>query len=312
MVKPLQLLQSFLVKHPEDINILSRKGLLQDFIWRLQHVDISSLGAQLAYFFLLSFFPMMIFFLGVVPYLQLNPNNVYQLMQEVMPDTIFRMVKQVLEPILTQQNSNILSLGALGTLWSASNGVNALMGALNQAYNLDTKMTFQDRFWSVAFTLLFLGLMVVALALPIFGGLMLAFVRQYWDISEAIGVAWTLLRWLVPPVLIFSLLTVIYWVVPKTTPRLQINRVFSGAAVASIAWVLLTYGFSTYISHFGNYSATYGSIGGVIVLMLWLYFTGIILIVGGIINATFQRRYDAQRQRHTTLTDPPKSEPTHQ
>lgn len=303
MKKHLLWLRSFVVDDPEKIDILTNKGMVQDLIWRMQHIDISALGAQLAYFFLLSFFPLMIFFLGVVPYLNLNPARVYQLMQQVVPLEIFNVIKQVLDPILTNQNSNVLSLGALATLWSASKGVNALMSALNQAYNIDTSMTFKDRLWSVVFTLLFLSLMVVALLLPIFGGQMLAFVRQYVDVSAAVGLVWTALRWLLPPIMILTLLVMVYWVVPKTKPRLKLSCVFAGAVLASVAWLGLTYGFSSYISRFGNYSATYGSIGGVIVLMLWLYLTGMILILGGIVNASFQRRYDAKHHLHTRLTD---------
>lgn len=303
-------LQSFLVQDPEKINILTHKGMVQDLIWRVQKVDIGALGAQLAYFFLLSFFPMMIFFLGVIPYLQLEPTKVYELMAQVMPPDIYTLVKDVLDPILTSRNSNILSLGALGTLWSASNGVNALMSALNKAYNLDTKMTFKDRLWSVVFTLMFLGLMIAALVLPIFGGQMMAFVREYVDISDAVNTTWNMLRWLLPPLMIFLLVTVIYWVVPKTDPRLRVTRVFYGAVFASLAWLALTYGFSTYISRFGNYSATYGSIGGVIVLMLWLYLTGMILILGGIINASFQRRHDEKQRLNTPLTQHQSSENT--
>lgn len=303
-------LQSFLVQDPEQINILTRKGMVQDLIWRVQKVDIGALGAQLAYFFLLSFFPMMIFFLGVIPYLQLEPTKVYELMAQVMPPDIYTLVKDVLDPILTSRNSNILSLGALGTLWSASNGVNALMSALNKAYNLDTKMTFKDRLWSVVFTLMFLGLMIAALVLPIFGGQMMAFVREYVDISDAINTTWSMLRWLLPPLMIFVLVMTIYWIVPKTDPRLHVTRVFYGAVFASLAWLALTYGFSTYISRFGNYSATYGSIGGVIILMLWLYLTGMILILGGIINASFQRRHDEKQRLNTPLTQPQSSENT--
>ncbi|UOO89967.1 YihY/virulence factor BrkB family protein [Vitreoscilla massiliensis] len=296
-------LQSFLVDQPENINVLTTKGLLQDLLWRLRHIDISALGAQLAYFFLLSFFPLMIFLLGVIPFLDLNPNQVYQLMQDVMPTEIFGMIKQILEPILTQQRGNLLSLGALGTLWSASKGMSALMSALNQAYQLDVRMTLLDKLWSVLFTLMFLSLILVALLMPIFGGSILQFIREYVDISDAIGLVWNVTRWLLPPILIFTLLLLIYWIVPKTKPRLHIKRILPGTLIASAGWLALTYGFSLYVGQFGNYSATYGSIGGVIVLMLWLYLTGMILIFGGIINACMQRRYDAAHHLRTSLTD---------
>lgn len=302
-------LQSFLVEKPENINILTTKGLLQDLLWRLRHIDISALGAQLAYFFLLSFFPLMIFLLGVIPFLDLNPNQVYHLMQDVMPAEIFGMIKQILEPILTQQRGNLLSLGALGTLWSASKGMSALMSALNQAYQLDVRMTLLDKLWSVLFTLMFLSLILVALLLPIFGGSILQFIREYVDISDAIGLVWNLTRWLLPPILIFTLLLLIYWIVPKTKPRLHIKRILLGTLVASAGWLALTYSFSLYVGQFGNYSATYGSIGGVIVLMLWLYLTGMILIFGGIINACMQRRYDAAHHLRTSLTDPSQAAP---
>lgn len=303
MPKLIQYIQSFIVSDSNQIDILTHKGLIQDLIWRVKRVDLSALGAQLAYFFLLSFFPLMIFFIGLIPYLNLNPSHVYGLMADVMPPDIFKMVQQILTPILTHQNSNILSLGALGTLWSASKGMNALMAALNKAYNIDTAMTFTDRLWSVIFTLLFLVLMMMALVLPIFGGTIMAFINQWIEVPAAMLELWALLRLIMPALMIFGLLLAMYWIVPKTKPRLHVSRVFFGTLIASLGWLTLTYGFSTYIAHFGNYSATYGSIGGVIVLMLWLYFTGMILILGGIINATFQRHHDAKLRLKTPLTD---------
>ncbi len=286
----LGLVKSFVSPDEETIDIMTSKGFVQDLISRLKRVDISALAAQLAYFFLLSFFPLLIFLVTLLPYLNLETTQVYAFLVNILPDEVYRLIENTLNEILTNRNSSLLSIGVLGTIWSASKGINALIRALNKAYDTEGRAGIFDRGLSLVFTIALVIVIAVALLLPVFGQQIGHFLFSIVGVEEQFASIWHNLRWSMPPLLIFIVLMGMYWFVPNTSPRLKIMGVWPGAMFATLAWLAVTYGFSFYISNFGNYSATYGSIGGVIILMLWLYFTGIILIFGGVLNATMQKR----------------------
>ncbi|MCR8854704.1 YihY/virulence factor BrkB family protein [Lysinibacillus fusiformis] len=282
--------KSFVSPEGEEIDVMTSKGFVQDLIGRLKRVEISALSAQLAYFFLLSFFPLLIFLVTLLPYLNLETTQVYSFLVNVLPDEVYKLIENTLNEILTNRNSSLLSIGVLGTIWSASKGINALIRALNKAYDTEGRAGILDRGLSLVFTVALVIVIAVALLLPVFGQQIGHFLFSIVGIEEQFESVWHNLRWSIPPILIFIVLMGIYWFVPNTSPRLKILGVWPGAVFATLAWLVVTYAFSFYINNFANYSATYGSIGGVIILMLWLYFTGIILIFGGVLNATMQKR----------------------
>ncbi|MGE7914784.1 YihY/virulence factor BrkB family protein [Lysinibacillus xylanilyticus] len=296
--------KSFVSPDEDAVDIMTSKGFMQDLILRLQRVEVSALAAQLAYFFLLSFFPLLIFLVTLLPYLNFDTTQVYAFLVNIMPDEVYRLIENTLNEILTIRNSSLLSIGVLGTIWSASKGVNALIRALNKAYDTETRGSIIDRGLSLVFTIAFVIVIAVALLLPVFGQQIGHFLFSIVGIEEQFEVVWERLRWSMPLLLIFIVLMGIYWVVPNTSPRLKLIGVWPGALFSTLAWLAVTYVFSFYISNFANYSATYGSIGGVIILMLWLYFTGIILIFGGILNATMQKKaLQKEFIKHETLTN---------
>ncbi|MFJ5792425.1 YihY/virulence factor BrkB family protein [Lysinibacillus sp. NPDC097162] len=282
--------KSFFSPNEDAVDVMTSKGFIQDLMLRIQRVEISALGAQLAYFFLLSFFPLLIFLVTLLPYLNLETTQVYSFLVNLMPDEVYRLIESTLNEVLTNRNSSLLSIGVLGTIWSASKGINALIRALNKAYDTEGRVGFVDRGLSLVFTIALVIVIAVALLLPVFGQQIGHFLFSIVSIEDEFESLWRNIRWSMPPLLIFLLLMAIYWLVPNTSPRLKIMGVWPGAIFSTLAWLVVTYGFSFYISNFGNYSATYGSIGGVIILMLWLYFTGMIIIFGGVLNATMQKR----------------------
>ncbi len=294
--------KSFASPDEDTVDVMTSRGFMQDLILRLQRVEISALAAQLAYFFLLSFFPLLIFLVTLLPYLNLKATQVYSFLVNIMPDEVYRLIENTLDEILTSRNSSLLSVGVLGTIWSASKGIDALIRALNKAYDTETRGSLLDRGLSLVFTIAFVIVIVVALLLPIFGQLVGHFLFSIVGIEEQFEIIWFRMRWSIPPLLIFIVLMGIYRFVPNTNPRLKLMRVWPGSLFSTLAWLAVTYVFSFYINNFANYSATYGSIGGVIILMLWLYVTGIILIFGGVINATMQKKALQKELMKKTLT----------
>lgn len=273
--------------YPFDVT--SSKGFFKELLARIQHVDVTALGAQLAFFFLLSLFPLLIFMVTLLPYLNLQEDQLFNILRTYAPGEVYTLIDGTLDEVLSDRNGGLLSVGIIATIWSASNGMNALIKSLNRSYDLDeTRPFFIARGISVIFTLLLIVLFVVALALPIFGEQIGTFLFSYLGYEQGFLGVWNQVRWTIPPVMIFIVFMLLYWIAPNR--KLYLKSVIPGAIFATVGWIVVSLGFSLYVSSFANYSATYGSIGGIIVLMMWLYFSGTILMVGGQINAVMQER----------------------
>ncbi|AMX01083.1 ribonuclease [Rummeliibacillus stabekisii] len=287
-------------KKERHFDITTNKGFIMGLIEKVKKEDIGGFGAQLAYFFLLSLFPMLLFIVTLLPYLHLSVSQVYTLLEEVMPDEIYSLTSDTLSEVLKNRHGGLLSIGILGTLWSASNGVNALNKSLNRSYDQEeTRPFLKVRLYSLIFTILLIGLVVVALVLPVFGEQIGKLLFSAFGLENGFLAIWNKFRYILPPVVIFIVLTLMYWLMPNM--KLDLKSVWVGALFSTLAWLIVSYGFSFYISNFSNYSATYGSIGGIIILMLWLYITGIILMVGGQVNALVQKRREIhESNKHST------------
>ncbi|PZX03072.1 membrane protein [Psychrobacillus insolitus] len=264
-------------------------GYFKNLLEHIQRADITGLAAQLAYFFLLSLFPLLIFIVTLLPYLNLDEAQVFRFIENYAPAEVYILIEGTLSDILLNRNGGLLSIGIIGTIWSASNGMNAIVKSLNSSYEIEeTRPFFIVRGLSVVFTLLMIVLFIIALILPVFGQQIGSILFSYFGFEESFIKLWNNLRWTITPLIMFVVLVALYWIVPNQ--KLFLKSVLPGAAFATIGWISVSLGFSYYVTNFGNYSSTYGSIGGIIVLMLWLYITGIILLVGGQINAVMQER----------------------
>lgn len=273
----------------QKYDVTEPKGFILAFIQRLKDADITGFGAQLAYFFLLSLFPLLIFIMTLLPYLNFPPDLIYTLLEALLPKQAYTLIEGTIVEVLEKRNSGLLSIGVIGTIWSASNGVDALIKSLNRSYNKDETRPFVvARLMSVVFTLMLILLIVVALVLSVFGQQIGVFLFSTFGLAADFLSIWNKFRIILPPILIFSVLTLMYWMMPNI--KLYLKSVLIGSLFSTIAWLIVSYGFSFYINNFSNYSSTYGSIGGIIILLLWLYVTGIILMVGGQLNAIMQQR----------------------
>lgn len=264
-------------------------GFFKGFINGIKNADVSSSGAQLAYFFLLSLFPLLLFILTLLPFLNLPQEQVFTTLENILPKEIFTIVERIIQGVLNNRNSGLLSIGIIATLWSASKGVNALVKSLNRSYGIsETRPFVIVRLVSLFFTVLLILLIIIALLLPVFGRVIGDFLFNTLGFDEIILVIWNYIRLVLPSILIVIVLALLYWIVPNRP--LYFRSAIPGAVFVAVAWGIISYGFSFYLSHFGNYSKAYGSIGGIIILMLWLYIIGIVLVVGGLLNAAMQRR----------------------
>ncbi|MCG7345748.1 YihY/virulence factor BrkB family protein [Sporosarcina sp. ACRSL] len=277
----------------EKFDVTTTKGFWKELLVRIRIVDITGLGSQLAFFFLLSLFPLLIFLITLLPFLNIDESQVFLFIRDYAPESVYTLVHTTIEEILESRNGGLLSIGALATIWSASKGMNALTKALNRSYHVEESRSFiVARAMSVVFTIALIVVLVIALVLPVFGQQIGTLAFSYFGMEAGFLKFWGSMRWVIPPILIFLVFSALYWAVPNL--KIRLKSAIPGALFATAGWILTSYAFSFYVGNFGNYSKTYGSIGGIIVLMMWLYFSAIILMLGGQLNAVMTERKQAK------------------
>ena len=253
--------------------------------------DVLGHAAQLAFYFMFALFPMLLFLAALLGFLPIPNlfNRMLDYVGRVVPPMAMSLVSHTLAEVVRRPRKGLLSFGLLATIWAASSGVHALISSINVAYGVrQARGWWRDRVRAIQLTLGFVVLIVAALILIFFGGHISAQVASVYGFGLVFKTTWNILQW--PIVVGFVLLAceMIYHYAPNIDrPR---RWVTPGGLFAVTAWLLLSYGFRFYVSRFANYTLTYGSIGSVMVLMLWLYLTGIAVLVGGEINAILLER----------------------
>jgi membrane protein len=265
------------------------KSIIKDMWYRMEEDDVSGLASQLAYFFLLSLFPLLIVVVTVIPYLPISEVDLLGVIRDFAPGDAMTLIESNLKDIMANQNGKLLSIGIIGTLWSASNGINAIVRAFNKAYDVkETRHFLVARGMAIVFTFAMIFVFILALLLPVFGREIGIFLFSEFGLSNEFLTIWNTIRWLVSSIILFIVFTVLYWMAPNK--KIKCVSVIRGAFFTTVGWVLTSWAFSYYVGNFGNYSATYGSIGAIIVLMIWFYLSGFIIILGGEINAYYSKR----------------------
>ncbi|MFS0638039.1 YihY/virulence factor BrkB family protein [Mesobacillus foraminis] len=258
-------------------------------IWnRINEDDVPALAAQLAYFFLLSLFPLLIFLVSLLPYLPITKEDLITLLHDYAPGETAHFLSNSIEDVLRKDGA-LLSFGILATLWSASNGINAVVRAFNKAYRVkETRPFLLARLMSIILTIAMIFVFIVALLLPVFGREIGEFLFAQFGLKSEFLSFWNALRWFLSFFVLFTVFTGLYWIAPNK--KLKCISALPGAVFSTLGWVVVSLGFSYYVSNFGQYAVIYGPIGGVIVLLIWLYLAGFITILGGEINAYFSSK----------------------
>ncbi|SDJ89325.1 YihY/virulence factor BrkB family protein [Sediminibacillus albus] len=254
--------------------------------------DATTLAAAQAFYYLLAIVPLLILLLSILPYLSIDPQRAVNFVGNILPSEIAGTFEDTVVNVVSNQRGGLLTIGILGTLWSASKAVNAFIDASNHAYNVEESRSFiKVRLLSLALTLGMVLALAVALVFPIFGGVLLDFIKSFIHLPNGTEILLNVLRWVVSIFVMIVILTALYWSAPNID--FPFKQVIPGAIGAAILWQIISLGFSFYLSNFGNYSATYGSLGGVVILLLWFFLTGLTLVIGAEINAIYHRRKNA-------------------
>jgi membrane protein len=251
--------------------------------------EVTDRAAALAYYFLFALFPTLLFLtvlLGLLPIPGLM-DRLLQYGDQALPSDAASIVRRTWAEIARGARGGLLSIGVLTALWAASNGMASIMNALNVAYDVkDTRPWLKRRLLAVLLTFGFAVFILAALVLLVFGPHIGAAVAIQLGLGALFPWLWTALNITIVIFCVLVGIALVYYLAPAVEQHWR--WVTPGSLVGLTLWLAMSWGLRMYVARFGNYNATYGSIGGIMLLMLWLYLTGIVLLVGAEINAEIE------------------------
>lgn len=254
-----------------------------------EHDALSDTAAQLSYYFLFALFPFLFFVAALTAYLPLRGPMELLLarVRPMVPGEAMTLIDTHLRALVSQERPRLLTFSLLGSLWAASRGVDAVRRALNLAYDVtETRPWWKTELASLGMTIAGAFLVLAGVALLIAGGQV-----GYW-LAARVGVqaefVWVMswLRWPLTAVMIMTVAALAYYYLPDV--KQDFKFITPGSVLGTLLWLLATWGFGQYVSSIANYNVTYGSLGGVVVLLMWLYISGFIFLLGGEVNAILE------------------------
>lgn len=276
--------------------MVANLAFIRELARRFTEDEIPRLSAELAYYFLLSLFPFLLFLMTLLAYLPIPHEDVLALVRQYAPKEALHLIETNVYRLMNEQNGGLLSFSIIAAIWSASNGMSAIMRAFNRAYDVQ-----EDRpFWivrglSIVLTLGMIMVIIVALVLPVFGRIIGLFLFSALGLSQQFLNVWNTFRWVTSSLLLFAVFTALYYFAPNK--QLRCVNVVRGALFATAGWIAASLAFAYYVNNFADYTAMYGSLGGMIVLMVWFYLSGMILVLGGELNAMFDCEREGKRRQ---------------
>lgn len=258
------------------------------FIVKISNDDIFALASQLAYYLILSFFPLIISIMTLVGFSNLDSEEVLISLSTLVPDTVYALIDKTIVEIINTQNVGLLGVSIVITVWSASSGFRAVIKGVNKAYNIKEHRSYIKRaivamFFTVALTII----IVLTLSALVFGKVIGDYITRVLPFEHIVSIIWNITRYGI----VLFIMILVFASIYRYTPARKIpwKEVIPGSVFSSLGWIIVSLAFSYYINNIANYSRLYGSLGAVFVLMTWLYLTSIILILGAEINSMLSR-----------------------
>lgn len=288
-------------KVPKKNNIVRFIKIFQS---NWERATINQSAAEMAYFVLLSLLPLLLVIANIIPLLPMDTGEVLGLVQSMVPSDIYGVLEPTLEGYLAGASSGAISFGLLAAIWSASKVITTLRNVLDDVYGAVQKKNFIiARILSVIVMIAILGVIGVVVFLFIFGEYIMLLIQEALGFHIPFIEEFLTLRWVVLITILFGVFAIVYRYVPNHNLTLRYS--FPGAIFATVGWLLLTQGFSLYVQYAGGDRLANATFGAFIALMLFLYFSSIIVLFGALINAmVFEwknkqsvEQYEAERRR---------------
>jgi membrane protein len=247
------------------------------------------LAAQLAFYFLLALFPALLFLVALVGYLPVENalGELLAALDHVAPPELVALLRGQIEQLMAGSRASLLTLGILGAIWSSSAATVAIIDALNRAYDVtEWRPWWKRRIVAILLTVALALFTLISLTLVLVGPQIASWAGTWLGLAPVIPIIWTMARWPVMIACAVLALDLVYHFAPNRPGRWA--WMTPGALLATVLWVVSSFAFKFYVTNFGDYTATYGAIGGAIVTMLWFYVSGLAILIGAELNGVIE------------------------
>jgi membrane protein len=289
---------------PWKLGGLTPWQLLKRVYHEFDEDEVFTRSAALAYYFVFALFPMIFFLMAMLGFLAQSHSLQSSLLNytaRFMPGEASSLVQKTLQEIANNSSGLKLVLGLALALWSGSGGVISIMDALNGCYHVnDARPWWKRRLVSIALTVAISALIILALTIVLYGSEIAGFVGAHTGLSTAVVTMWRFAQWPVALFFVVMSFALLYYWGPDAEQQWQ--WITPGSLVGVLVWIGVSMLFRTYLHFFNSYSKTYGSLGAVIVLLFWLYISGLAILLGGEINSEIENA--AARRGHPEAKAP--------
>jgi len=279
---------------------LGWRGLAKRVWHEIQEDDVFGRAAELSYYFLLALFPFLIFLTSIIGLVLGSGTGtrhmLFDYLARVMPPSAYQLISSTITEVSNSSSGGKISFGILAALWAASNGMTAITSSLNSAYDVkENRPWWKQRLTAIGLTMALSVLIISALVLVVAGGHIADWLARTFGLGDIFPLTWKIVQWPVVLACMTFAFALIYYFAPDVREQ-KWMWLTPGAVIGVVFWLLVSLAFRVYLHFFDSYSATYGSIGAVIILMLWLYLTGAAVLIGGEINSEIENAAAEQGQ----------------
>ena len=247
--------------------------------------NINSRAAEVAFYLLLSLFPFLLFTISAVVFIPVIYLNRYiNLLESLIPASAFVVLNTLIRSVIGNRSFKLLISSFFLAIWSMSKAVKSLIRGINRSYGVnENRSFFKVLLISIIFSVMLLLLILISMVLLIGGEKIGTFVFDLIGLDKYFIYIWNILRYSVGILFVIIILVILYTAMPNK--KMRIADSIPGAVLSTFLWIAVTYGYSFYVNNFSNYDVIYGSLGGVIVLITWLYLSSWTILSGSEVNA---------------------------
>ncbi|QJW48349.1 YihY/virulence factor BrkB family protein [bacterium BFN5] len=256
---------------------------IKQLIFRYNDDDLAAMSAQVSYYLILAFFPFLFFLINLLSFTPIPNRLLTSNLSLILPQGSALVVNNILVHTLEAKSTTILVLGMLGSLWAASRGMAAIIRGLNHSYGVKENRSFLTLALIALMSVIGLtGIIISSFFMLVLGRIIGSYIFDLVGAKTLFYSVWTFLRYALSLILMIITFYLMYRYLPNR--RLKFNHIIVGTLFTTFGWILGSLVFSYYINHFGSYELIYGSLGGVFALIVWLYISTLIFLLGAELN----------------------------
>jgi len=251
---------------------------------RYKEDDLASMSAQITYYLILAFFPFLFFLINLLSFTPVSNRILFANFAALLPNDAAVLVKNMVVQAMQDKSETLLLLGMIGSLWAASQGMSAVIRGLNHSYDVKETRNFFKRYFSALISTVCVSVMITfSFLMIVFGRIIGTYAFELIGEKTLFQSIWPWLRYGISHLFLLVTFYLMYRYLPNK--KLKFRNIMIGTVFATVGWVSASSLFSFYVNSFASYQRVYGSLGGIFALIIWLYISTLIILLGGELNA---------------------------